>query len=130
LAPIGNGFAWILPSLRLASPVCVGPFKNAEFADGEFIDLKRAKARPANSQTPDGHAADRKRADGYCSNRCRSHRKRQQSCGGRNLLPPGYFARHEKAPVKPVSVTFISGAGGFAIKCRASTLRRPLTALQ
>jgi hypothetical protein len=93
-----------LPILRLASPVCAGPFKDAEFADGQFIDLKGAEPRAANGQTPNDQAADRQRADGHCSNRRRSYGKRQQSCGGRSLLPSGYFARHEQSPVKPVSV--------------------------
>jgi hypothetical protein len=92
---VGNRFVLILPILRLASSVCVGPFQDAEFAHGQFVDLKGAEPRPANSQTPDGHAADRNCANGHRSDGGRSHRQRQQSCGGRNLLPPGYFTRHE-----------------------------------
>jgi hypothetical protein len=92
-----------LPVLRLASPVCAGPFKDAKFADGQFVDLKGAEPGAANGQTPNDQAADRKRADGHCSNRRRSYRKRQQSHSGRSSLPAGYFARHERSPVKRVT---------------------------
>jgi hypothetical protein len=93
--PVGNRFCFDLPTLRLASPVRVGSFKNAKLADGQFVDLKGAEPRAANGQTPNDQAPYRKRADRHSSNRSRARRKRQQSCGGRSSLPPCYFARHE-----------------------------------
>lgn len=101
---MGNRVVLILPTLRLASPVCVGPFKDPKFADSQLVDLEGAEPRSANDQTPNDHAADRKRADGHCSNGRRSHRKRQQSCGGRNVPLPGYFAHHKYLPFNLASV--------------------------